>query len=360
MASTPRQFNVWAAGDSHVGTDLKHNRKSLADAITQSEDPAKGFDWDIMIDVGDLSGNQGTPQDDEGQEVLEQYKALKHHHRSQIYNIAGNHDATGPDEPNTQWWFLKYGDPLGQHTEHSGVDPNKRPFPVQGEWDHYSFQFGNVLVLMMGDRNDGGPPVGRGEHGGYPAGAVTGETFKWWVEQVEANPDKIIICVHHHMLKETTVGSGEWEGFINREADGKYEWHYHGYCKDGAPMGASYLYWVDGHPDAKAFERYLADHPGAIDLWIGGHTHTNPDDVINGRSHIERKWDVNFLNCCALTKFHGKPSLCCPQSRPLTFTEKSSELLVRCYMHTDDHAPLGWYQPVERQLKLRHPFVMPS
>ncbi len=41
-----------------------------------------------------------------------------------------------------------------------------------------------------------------------------------------------------------------------------------------------------------AFENYLAAHPGAIDLWFGGHTHTNPDDNFNGRTHIERKWDA--------------------------------------------------------------------
>ncbi|MBL4700428.1 MAG: metallophosphoesterase [Phycisphaeraceae bacterium] len=341
-----------------MGSDLKGNRKSLAQAIAQSENPEKGFDWDIMIDVGDLSGNQGYPKDDEGQELIRQYKTMKRHHRSHVYNLAGNHDATGPDDPNTQWWFRKYGDPLGKHTKHSDVDPTKRPFPVQGEWDHYSFQFGNVLVLMMSDRNDGGPPVGRGARGGYPAGAVTDETFNWWVQQVEANPDKIIISAHHHMLKETTVGSGEWEGFESRKLNskGRFPTKYHGYYADGAPKGASYLYWVGGRPDAQAFEKYLAEHPGAIDLWIGGHTHTHPDDVVNGRSHIERKWGVNFVNTCALAKHHGKREWQTPMSRLFTFTEDSSELLVRCYLHTDKHATQGWYEPAQRTLKIRHPF----
>jgi hypothetical protein len=34
-------------------------------------------------------------------------------------------------------------------------------------------------------------------------------------------------------------------------------------------------------PKAQAFESYLAAHPGAIDLWLGGHTHTHPDDVLS-------------------------------------------------------------------------------
>ncbi len=29
----PKAFHLWASGDSHVGTDLKHGRESLADAI---------------------------------------------------------------------------------------------------------------------------------------------------------------------------------------------------------------------------------------------------------------------------------------------------------------------------------------
>ena len=97
---------------------------------------------------------------------------------------------------------------------------------MEGTWERYSFQVGNILFLAMGDRNDGGPPVGRGERGGYPAGAVTRETFEWWREQVEQNQDKIIVTAHHHMLKETTVASGPWEG-----VDGGY----HGRFEDGAP-----------------------------------------------------------------------------------------------------------------------------
>jgi hypothetical protein len=351
-----RTFTVWAAGDSHVTTDLKRGRRSLADAIEQSES-RQGFDWDIMLDVGDTSGCQLPPDDDEGRAVVEQYTALRKHDRAQIYNIAGNHDASGPGEPHAQWWFQKYLDPLGEHTTHSGVDANKRPFAVEGAWDRYALTFGNVRVLMMSDRNDGGPPIGRGERGGYPAGAVTGETFDWWVEQVEAHRDKIIISVHHHMLKQTTVASGPWEGFGERDQYGRFCGGYHGYFADGGPMGASYLYWVDGNPDAQAFERYLAAHPGAIDLWIGGHTHTHPDDTTGGRSHVERKWDVTFLNCCALTRYHAPHSV--PMSRVLDFVEGGNELSIRCYMHSNEFLPRGWYDKAARTVPLRHAFAAP-
>jgi len=358
-------FHIWATGDAHVGTDLNRGRSSLAEAIIQSElggeDGGPPFDWDVMLDVGDMSGNQMQPDDKEGREVVRQYGVLEKHTREQIYNVVGNHDATWTgDTP--QWWFRKWVDPLGENTDCSGVDSSKRAFKVEGTWERYKFQAGNVLVLMMGDRNDGDRPAGRGnvrpgKSGGYPAGAVTGETFDWWVEQVESNQDKIIISAHHHMLKETTVASGPWEGFDGRDRHGRYKGVYHGYFKDGGPMGASYLYFVDGNPDAQAFERYLKKNPGVIDMWIGGHTHTNPDDTHGGRSHIERKWDVTFLNCCALTRYHGEAKSM-PMSRLLSLGEGDDTARIRCYLHTSEYAPQGWYDKAERAVPLRRPFVM--
>lgn len=355
--SPPRQFRLWATSDAHVGTDMKRGRQSLAEAIAQSEGrgPGPGFDWDMAVHLGDFSGNQGAPTDDEGELVVKQFGALRDHAREQFYGLAGNHDATFAHEE-TQWWFRKWIDPTGEHTEHSGVDPKNRPYPVEGTWERYSVRVGNLLFLMMSDRNDVGPPVGRGERGGYPAGAVTSKTFAWWKDQVTGNPDAVIVSAHHHMLKETTVASGEWEGFT-KDDDGNWKSHYHGYYPQGGPKGASYLYWLDDKPDAQAFEGYLAEHPGAIDLWLGGHTHTGPDDRTGGRSHIERKWDVNFANVSALTRYHvGKTTV--PMSRLFTFTEGSQEVKVQCYLHTDQFQPVGWYDAAERVIRLGKTFRM--
>ncbi|MEX2561615.1 MAG: metallophosphoesterase [Nitriliruptoraceae bacterium] len=357
------QFNLWAAGDAHIGTDLRNGRRSLAEAINQSEgrDPdAEGFDWDIMLDVGDLSGSQTPPDGEEGGEVMAQYAEMQTHRRAQVYNLAGNHDASGETE-DTQWWFQRYGDPDGRNTRWSGVDPADRPFTVEGTWERYKFQVGNLLFLVMSDRNDGGPPVGRGVRGGYPAGAVTGETFDWWIEQVEANQHLNIISAHHHMLKETTVASGEWEGFQEKDKYGHRKAEFHGYMADGGPMGASYLYWVDGNPDAEAFERYLDANPGAIDLWIGGHTHAKTDEIVNGRSHLEERWGVTFLNCAALSVYHH-PAHRIPfpaMSRLLTFTDGATEARIRCYRHTDVAGPKGFADDQERTFQLRHPFQAP-
>ena len=344
---------MWTIACSHVGTDLRvSGRESLAEAIRQSEyggnEGGPPFEWDIALHLGDLSGSQTPPQDEEGREVVRQFAASTQHIREHFYNIVGNHDASGPDEP-CQWWFRKWIDPAGVNSHYSGVSPTKRPYPIEGTWERYSFRVGNLLFLMMGDRNDKGPPVGRGAYGGYPAGAVTGETFQWWQRMVEKNQDFIIISAHHHMLKETTVASGPWEGFFKDER-GQWKSRYHGYFPDGAPEGASYLYFVDDKPDAQAFERYLAEYPDAIDLWLGAHTHTNPDDGTGGRSHIEEKWGVNFINVAALTRHHGPLSV--PMSRLLTFTDGSNQVRVQCYLHTSDYAPQGWYKSAERTINL--------
>jgi hypothetical protein len=369
-------------GCAHVDTDIIFGRESLADAIRQSEQGGEEggppFEWDIALHLGDLTGGmQPTgeeegegrlqvvegrrlrrlsrpPDDPAGREVVRQFAASTQHRREDFYNLAGNHDASSPVEP-CQWWFRKWVDPTGEQSETSGVEATRRNYPVHGTWERYHFSVGNVLFLMMSDRNDLGPPVGRASWGGgYPAGAVTEETFQWWRRLVEENRDSIIVSAHHHMLKETTVASGLWEGMV-RDEDGRWVSHYHGYKEDGAPEGASYLYFVGNRPDAQAFETYLEHHPSAVDFWLGGHTHTHPDDQTGGRSHVERRWGANFVNVAALTRYHVALHSV-PMSRLLTFSEGSDKVKVQCYLHTSQFAPQGWYGPAERIMPLSKPF----
>ena len=120
------------------------------------------------------------------------------------------------------WWWHKWLDPMGEFTKFSGVDGSKRTYPTSGTWEHYSFQVGNVLFLMMSDINEPTQRPGRDLLGGNPGGVVSGETFEWWKNMVEANQDKIIVSTHHYMLKDTTVASGEWEG-MRKDASGLWK-----------------------------------------------------------------------------------------------------------------------------------------
>ena len=61
------KLHIWAFDDAHVGTDLKYDRTSLADAICHSEvgngDSAPPFEWGFAIDIGDMSGGHDVPDD---------------------------------------------------------------------------------------------------------------------------------------------------------------------------------------------------------------------------------------------------------------------------------------------------------
>jgi Calcineurin-like phosphoesterase len=352
-AAPPATFRVWVFSDAHVGTDQAHGRESLATALTQSESTA-GFDWDIALDLGDMSGGQDTPKDAEGQEIVRQFGALRRHHREQIYDLSGNHDRSGLDEPQA-WWWRKWIDPTGEHGEFSRVDARRRPFPIQGTWEHYSFRVGNVLFLMMSDINEPSQKIGRGTLGGNPGGVVSGETFAWWKKMVDENPASTIISAHHYVLKDTTVASGDWEG-MRRGTDGGWEPLYHGYYPQGTPRGASYLYWVDSKPDSHAFEDVLATKPARVSLWLGAHTHTRPDDTHGGKSHVEQRWGTTFINVAGLTRYHGPPENQVARSWLLTFTEGSAEVTAQCYLHGNEFGPQGWYEPASRVIQLKQPF----
>jgi len=367
-AEEPRSFRVWAASCAHVPADIKHGRESLAMVIRQSEGLEKNapaFEWDIMIDAGDLSAHQTPPGDRDGKELIRQYRAMTKHRREQVYNVPGNHDAPYYDHgPGS--WIRKWGDPLGENTEFSGVDPSRRPFPVEGNWERYKFQAGNLLFLMLADRNDAPTPVGRGHSseknsGGYPPGAVTRDTFNWWKQQVIENQEKIIVSMHHHALRDTTTASGNDEGHPR----------YHG--STGGAEGSSYLFYMIENddpddfkytPDAHAFEDFLAEFHrehgrGAIDFWIGGHTHVKgPDDDYGGKTISERKWGVGFLQAAALTAHHGGSH---PLSRLLTFTDGSDQAGIQTYLHEASYRnnPVGFYAPAERTYPLRHSFKAP-
>ncbi len=345
-----QKFTIWTFGDAHVGTDIKYGRESLAQAIRQVDD----LDWDIALNAGDMSGEQGLPKDAEGEEITRQFNALKKHKREDIYSVCGNHDRSGLGEPEAHWW-RKWIDPVGENTVFSGVDPKLRKYAPEGNWERYSFSAGNLLFLMMSDINEPTQRKGRGELGGNPGGVVSLDTFNWWKSKVEENRDKIIITMHHYVLRDTTVASGDWEG-MQKDEKGQWRGKYHGYKPEGTPKGASYLYWVGGVPGSEAFVDYLKDNPGATDIWIGGHTHTNPDDVSGGKSHIEKKNGTYFINTAALTGYHVR-KYTVPMSRFLEFTHGSEKVRVKCYLHTDSHSKKGWYEKAERTLYLSKKFA---
>lgn len=401
----PRTFNVWAASCAHIGVDSLYGIEPMRHAFRQSEGywsfltPAEqrmarvapAFNWDIMVNVGDFATGQFPPSDGEGRAVVDQYDALALHKREQIYTVAGNHDA-GYYDQGLGSWFQKWSDPLGQNTDYSGVDSSRRPFPIEGTWERYKFEAGNVLFLMLSDRNDAPTPVGRGHSrdrnmGGFPAGAVTRETFNWWKEQVLANQDKIIITAHHHVLRDTTKLSsyGGGDGLHARGPDFAGASFLYYTIENDDPE--NFLYSTSNPENPDPFETFLADFEAkngrpAIDVWIGGHTHSEPGVDADGRGLTEERWGVTFVQAAALTH---RNTARVPLSRMLGFSHGSTSLEIGLYVHGAphySHAPReilkklgvdldtpeppegaltknGWFEPESRTAELRHPFKAP-
>ena len=358
--SPPPAFAWWSISDPHIQTDLPDYR-SLESAILDSrnggDQGGESFDWDIATVAGDWTGNQQCPGDDDGQDLIDQWAGAGAD-PNVFYGIIGNHDAGASDN----WWFEKWVDPLGQHTAYSGIDSSQRPYPVEGEWDHYSFEVGNILFLMLGDRNEGPPPFGRECSGGYPAGRVTLDAYNWWVDQVESHPDRIIVTVSHQGVHDTTIYTGFDEGY-EQGIHGGHSWAdrkassmiyaIDNWTLDGLDENQNYI----GDRDF-GFEKYLQDHPGAIDFWIHGHSHDDlyPGKSFNGRSDVETKYGVTFVNTGGLTKQHA--GAVAPFSRVFYFYENSQDVVMKTYMHSNewDSVPEGFYAPAEITVQVGEQF----
>ena len=115
---------------------------------------------------------------------------------------------------------------------------------------------------------------------------------------------------------------------------------------------------MGGSPGGGAFETWLEDNPGKVDFWLGGHTHTNPDDCHGGKSHIETRYGgATFVNVSALTRWFVHPHAM-PHSRLFTFTDGSDSAEIECYMHSDEYRDQGFYPEKQRQIQLTKPFQL--
>lgn len=363
---------VWVTGDPHVEKDIKKDRQSIAEALRQSEGD-QGFDWEVMLILGDFAASKHLPGREVAEEVVRQMQILDGRRVEDIYAIAGNHDASwiGQEGPA---WFERFLDPAGGFE--SPFDPAKRRYPVEGNWERYKFQIGNVLFLMLSDYNTAPRPVGWGrkdEEGTIfqASGAVTRETFDWWKSQVLNNQDKIIVTTHHHPLRGTTTRSkpGGGKGL---------------HCTDCSPLkgeGTGYLYYIVENSDPENFsfthnandfndflDNFQAEHGRpAIDFWLAGHSHaTTPHQEVDGQGLIEERYGVTFVQSSALTFFWGGGV---PMSRLIEFKDGSDKVQLRTYLHDSKQLTprgnkntweVGFYKEVEQELTLRHSFQKPK
>jgi len=283
---------------------MKHKRESLAEAIrNQKRAAAKAG----RLRLGHrpqrrhFSGNQGPPTDEEGRRCAAIRRAL---------NVAARISTTGrqsrrhgPGEP-TQWWFRKWIDPTGENTQFSGVDSKRR-----------GIQSRNLGALLLPCRE----PACPGDERPQRRRAACGRDKRAVIRQAPLRRNLRLVeaygCREHrryHHLRASShaarddCASGPWRD-LSRSGR-----HLAKPLPRLFPNGTErrFVSLLGGwQADAQAFENYLA-RTGMRLIFGSRHTHTNPDDRKGGRSHIERMWDVNFINCCALSRITPRRRPC--------------------------------------------------
>lgn len=393
LVDAQQYFNVWLTSDTHLAGDPTGSVKSLKLPIKQARGKVAGassFTWDIQIDAGDWTGSQKPPTEAEGKILARELSKILDKDRGRLFTISGNHDGVGRGKkPGV--FFKKYINPLRDPKYFKTskftlpLKTSSKPYFLLSSypgtrWDRYLIRTGNVIWIMLSDRNEfdalaeqrgdttGRFQAGRGSAagmpaGGYPSGAVTLETFKWWKKVVE-NPkfsNCILITVTHQMLPYTTIDSEDGD-----------QGNYHGSTGSIGPHGevGGELYWIREYNDngeevaqyaqTWPFLNYLRDHLGAVSIWIGAHTHVNaPESKIDGRGIYVRKYNVTFLNIGSLTVSHG-PGIN-QMSRMLTFKNGGDVAVLSVYIHkSEDGHPIGWYEPAARKVPLGKKFISPD
>jgi hypothetical protein len=386
-------FNAWLSSCGHVegpsgsteGMDLALNQ---ARGLVSGAPP---ISWDGMFDVGDWTASQLPPDHPAGIEIADYYNTIFAEDRGKFFTTPGNHDGV-PRSWAAGDLTEMYINPLGEaaHALTSGFTADQRP-NVAGEyeqllsypgtrWDRYLVRTGNVIWIMLGDRNEfdslaeargdtsGLFQAGRGSaagmpNGGYPSGAVTLDTFEWWRGVVEDPQfeNSILITAHHLLPRNTTITTDDGE-----------PGDYHGSSGSLGPNGevGGQLYWIREYDESgteimqyaqtRPFLNYLADHPGAIDLYIGGHSHiTEPDASINGRGLSGRKYGVSFISVGAITTSHGARNN--QMTRLLTFQDGLNVAVLNIYIHRSlSGKSVGWYPGASKIIPLSQNFVSPT
>lgn len=332
-----KDLNIWVFSDPHTPMELAtYNFDGLGEAINQvNNDP--DFEHDIAIELGDaLDINKETGQTVDEKGVLVKNKLdLLNTGRSSIYSLGGNHDASSYLDANGEdGVFKKYIDPMGENPTFSGI--TTRPFPVNGRYDRYFVELGNVLVVFMGDRNGGDVEGGiTGADNTRPAGMVISETIRWWLDLILKNPDRPIIVNTHQGLKETHYGtrySDSWRGQITNQND------------PGTDEGqrATYMAWVDNKLNEYIFHNHLKQNTGLIDLWQSAHCHRRLGQEFEGLGELENVFGTNFLLVSNITKNLGFGDPLDSFSKHLNISGKN--IRVRSYVHSSNNGLTQGFQ----------------
>ena len=206
-----------------------------------------------------MSGAQGTPKDEEGREIVRQFSVLA--------GIVANRSTTCRAITTAAVLTSRRrggGESGSIPRASTRSSPEwtraKRPYPIEGTWERYSFRVGNLLFLMMSDINEPSQKSWSGNAWRQPGRCRKRRD----VSLVEAKRRDEPLVDHRQRPSLRPQGYDRRIGRVGGNA-ARREWRMEvlvsRLLSQGTPQGASFLYWVDSKPDSGAFENILAATP---------------------------------------------------------------------------------------------------
>ena len=380
LQSAQTNIKLWALSDVHQGVNVGN----LVQAVTDFND----FDYDVALNIGDDMGPDNGNSDDTGFEpFIDEFAGLSNGHTiNDIYHIMGNSDATVKSAPEGKdFFFKKWCDPFGINTASSGV--TQRPYPITGTYDAYSFEIGNMIIIMISDSNWDDPPAGENGQdredpdGRRAGGALTAEQWNFLKDTVAANQNKIIIVCTHQAIKDTTIGSG-WGEFIDGHHVGRVPSRSESRDPDTEQyqFQKGYIGFIENNQGSintstgdstitDEIKTWLQSNGQFIDLWITGHYHTHIGETYAGRTRYEQVYNTNFLNIASVNHTLGwfdypsggtsPQNAQNVQSKSNLISIDGNNLNVKTYIHDDPTTaaiPAGFYAPEEINITLKRSF----
>jgi hypothetical protein len=319
------EFRLALFGCNHELADYNNGRDSIAEGFKALS--FNGILCNLAFMHGDYSSHQEpieTPtHDSDGTRVASKLNSLSIN-RHNVYSVLGNHD-WGKLNCN---WFRKWIDTFGENTASSGVNNSLRPYPIirnGTEVDHYAIIVRNNLFLMIGDYNGVDSPIGRNSlvDGGYPSGAMSRKAWDFMKAQIALHPTKNVFVHAHHLLKDTTIATGDNEGFNG---------NFHGTSGKQISSGRLDDIYDDSNQTSVSADEiitWMDNNSGKIFMWCGSHSHVEINQTYAGRGQYISKHGTHFLNVGALSRYHaGRDSL----ARIMLFQNGSTELNIFQYV----------------------------
>ena len=356
-----KKIKIWVSGDPHLPQSIDSiGYNSISEPMQDLADI--GFNYDIALNVGDFGSEQAPPVQGDSTAGEQVSTALNSQsNRNKIYTIPGNHDA-GDGEFE---WFERYIDILGNNTAFSGVNNANRPYPINlilsDWWEGYYIDIGNLMVIMLPDRNELPGLYGRGGltegNGGYPSGALSKATWDAVEALILANTDKNIwICTHMNQ-RNTTIATPDNDG-----VDGDF----HGTTGFDAGGGSIYSIYDEGTPASsdnattQITDFFAANPSHSVSLWMAGHTHTNVNETYNSKTIKFDADGVQYLNIASLTKTFVNVAHGDVDSRSWLLEINGNNVNLKNYIHNPETVGVikGFREDQEFNITLKHNFVL--